>query len=176
MMTKHEGFSIQLFKMIGMLLGFVMTISFDAFPVEIFSHKLKFYFVIAIFSINGYSAINWMFGGRPLFFQESSFRSYTLRLGSKEWDLENITVACYTNIILFIGKIAWTAFDQPGYFTIIRSYVKQASLVPFKNSYFVEKLIVSFLLKLVHFICEIMLPDEVVENGTFCSINESYIN
>ena len=132
MMSKHEGFSIQLFKMIGLLLGFVMIISLDALPVEILSHKLKFYFIIAQFCIHGSSAINWMFGGRPIGFQESSFRSYTLRLESKEWDLENITVACYTNIILFMGKIVWTAFTQPGCFTIIRYYVKQASLVPFK--------------------------------------------
>ena len=100
--------------------------SLDAAPLTIFSYKIKAYVMAFVFVSALFSAITMSLFSS---IESDTGRTWKYHFGLQEWDLVSLTAAWWMNMTLFIGRIVWTSFTQPGYYTIIRSAVKQKSLV-----------------------------------------------
>jgi len=110
------------------VLGFLILFSLDAMPPDILSNTCRGWFTMAVF-----------FGGMVIviyigvfeYFEKLTGRTWTFQIGYwKTWDLVSVMTGCALNITLFVGRISYTSFTNPGYYTIIRSVVKQKSLKP----------------------------------------------
>ena len=129
------GFYAQLFRGVSFVLANVSVLVLDAIPVEILSHKGKTYFFTMYFFVY---FIVWIFLSFVSPYEKATGRTWKYRIGDQEWDLASIAATCHLNITLFIGRIVWTSITQPGYFTIIRSWIKQKSLVPLIDKFIVK--------------------------------------
>ena len=108
-------------------LAFVLLFALDAIPPDILSHKRKAYCTLVIFIMSALTALDMAFYSS---YERQTGKTWEFYLGWKKWDLLSIIAGCIANITLFVGRMFWTSFNNPGYYTIIRSMVKQKSLVP----------------------------------------------
>ena len=129
------GFYVELSRAVSWFLANVSLLVLDAIPVEILSHKGKTYFFMMAFFVYFNISIRLSFMSP---YEKATGRTWKYRIGNQEWDLASISATCFLNLTLFIGRIAWTAITQPGYFTIIRSWIKQKSLVPLIDKFIVK--------------------------------------
>ena len=129
------GFYVELFRTVSSFLAKVLVLLLDAIPVEILSHKGKTYFFMMAFFVYFIISIWLSFMSS---YETDTGRTWKYRIGNQEWDLASIAATCYLNFTLFMGRIVWTSITQPGYFTIIRSWIKQKSLVPLIDKFIVK--------------------------------------